>query len=136
MEMFIEISAAEGGEDSKIFVGQLAEAYERFFSSKDWKHSRLISEYHKIRIKVSGNNLSKLKNEAGGHRIQRCPPTEKRGRVHTSTVTVSVTDGLVETDPRYSQRSDDDFRVEWFSGTGKGGQKRTKSQSCWNAYGQ
>lgn len=65
--------------------------------------------------------------EAGGHRIQRIPPTERRGRVHTSSVTVSVIDPTFKsTDIR-----DDDFRVEWFSGTGKGGQHRNKKQnSC------
>lgn len=58
------------------------------------------------------------------------PPTEKRGRVHTSTVTVSVTDPTIQASDKYSQRTDDDYRVEWFSGTGKGGQHRNKSSNC------
>lgn len=63
--------------------------------------------------------------------MQRIPPTEKRGRVHTSTVTVAVTDENVDTDPKYSMRSENDFRIEWFSGTGSGGQHRNKHQnSC------
>jgi len=65
-----------------------------------------------------------LENEAGGHRIQRVPPTERRGRVHTSTVTVSVLD---ESD---AERPRDGFSVRWFSGTGKGGQYRNKHQNC------
>lgn len=68
-----------------------------------------------------------LEMAAGGHRIQRVPPSEKRGRVHTSTVTVAVIDPVINTTEVYS---DDQFRIEWFSGTGKGGQKRNKSQSC------
>lgn len=59
------------------------------------------------------------------------PPTEKRGRVHTSSVTVAVINpGSFQARPEFLRRSETDFRVEWFSGTGKGGQKRNKSQSC------
>ena len=60
------------------------------------------------------------------------PPTEKRGRVHTSTVTVSVLNPeSISVEDSYSQTDDKYFRVEWFSGTGKGGQHRNKKQnSC------
>jgi peptide chain release factor 1 len=59
------------------------------------------------------------------------PPTERRGRVHTSTVTVAV---MEHTEPDagspYLRRSDDDFRVEWFSGSGAGGQHRNRHLNC------
>lgn len=91
--------------------------------------------YNEIAFQIEGNKtLKNLINEAGGLRLQRVPPTEKRGRVHTSTVTVSVLNSNVKTDERYNQREEKDFYVEWFSGTGKGGQKRNKSQSCCRLY--
>ncbi|WNO10887.1 peptide chain release factor-like protein [Teredinibacter sp. KSP-S5-2] len=66
--------------------------------------------------------------EAGGHRIQRIPPTEKRGRVHTSSVTVAVYDASIKRD--LEELSNQDVRIEWFSGTGAGGQHRNKTQNC------
>lgn len=75
----------------------------------------------------------KLNQESGGHRIQRVPPTEKRGRVHTSTVTVAVID-KAEADPRYALRDTEHFYKEWFSGTGNGGQNRNKHQNCLRLY--
>lgn len=75
-------------------------------------------------------DYSGIIKESGGHRIQRIPPTERRGRVHTSTVTVSiipVTELQVATDTI----NKDDLVVTWFSGTGAGGQLRNKHQnSC------
>lgn len=62
------------------------------------------------------------------------PPTEKRGRVHTSTITVAVINQDIATDKKLSQIHDSDFRVEWFGGTGAGGQHRNKSRNCCRLY--
>jgi len=80
-----------------------------------------------MHILVEGPDLECLNNEPGGHRIQRIPPTERRGRVHTSTVTVAVTDPAR---PSVAIR-EQDLDIEWYSGTGAGGQHRNKHQnSC------
>ncbi len=73
-----------------------------------------------------------MDNEAGGHRLQRIPPTERKGRVHSSSVTVAVFDGnLVAAGGDYAKRSEKDFRVEWYNGTIKaGGQHHQKNATC------
>jgi peptide chain release factor 1 len=78
---------------------------------------------------IEGADLSGLDNEPGGHRIQRVPPTERKGRVHTSTVTVAVIDSDTEIGSVAIPQSD--LKIEWYSGTGAGGQHRNKHQnSC------
>ena len=80
-------------------------------------------------ILVEGADLSGLDNEPGGHRIQRVPPTERKGRVHTSTVTVAVVDSDAGIGPAIIPQNE--LKVEWYSGTGAGGQHRNKHQnSC------
>lgn len=83
--------------------------------------------FGETQIEVTGEDLSKLDKEAGGHRIQRTPQTEKRGRVHTSTVTVAVMSSIfVKTVIR-----EQDLQIEWYSGSGAGGQHRNKHMnSC------
>lgn len=67
-----------------------------------------------------------MKMEAGAHRLQRIPPTERRGRVHTSTATVAV---LFEGETSFKPPEDSEFKIEWYSGTGAGGQHRNKHQN-------
>lgn len=79
-----------------------------------------------ISLLVTGKDLTCLDAEAGGHRWQRIPPTEKRGRVHTSTVTVSVTDPDAV---RAFELREEDLSLSWYSGSGAGGQHRNKHQN-------
>ena len=83
--------------------------------------------YFSIQLHVEADNLKLIDQEAGGHRWQRVPPTERRGRVHTSTVTVSVLDP--DEIALNHAVTDDNIKVEWFSGTGAGGQHRNKHQN-------
>jgi peptide chain release factor 1 len=75
---------------------------------------------------VASDAAKGLKHEAGGHRIQRVPPTERKGRVHTSTVTVSVLSDADAVDAAYDRRDNSDFSYRWFGATGAGGQHANK----------
>lgn len=82
MKRIIEIRSAEGGEDSKLFVADIAQAYKKHFARVGWIIHVVKEVPGEIFIEVSGSDLLMLEKEAGGHRIQRVPPTERKGRVH------------------------------------------------------
>lgn len=83
-----------------------------------------------ITLEIEGKDLSGLDKEIGGHRIQRVPPTETRGRVHSSTITVSVL-GNFDANQKYLMRTESDFSLSYYSGKVKaGGQNHNKTQNC------
>lgn len=125
MKRTVEIRAAEGGEDSKLFVADLAQAYIKLAGKLGWATRLTDVRAGETHIEIEGADLSGLDNEPGGHRIQRVPPTERKGRVHTSTVTVAVIDSKLVT----HEIRESDLRIEWYSGTGAGGQHRNKHQN-------
>jgi protein subunit release factor A len=94
-------------------------------------HQTVLDVPGKVHIAVEGTDLTQLCNEAGGHRLQRTPPTERKGRVHTSTVVVAVLDTTQYQRTDYTAIDKKDLNVEWYSGSGGGGQHRNKHQnSC------
>jgi peptide chain release factor 1 len=94
-----------------------------------FSHELIDSRPGQIVFEASGKNAGRLfAAEPGGHRWQRVPPTEKRGRRHTSTVTVAVLPLLPKDEaPEINERD-----IEWQAtvGTGNGGQKRNKTANC------
>ncbi len=74
---------------------------------------------------ITAPDIPAFVQESGGHRVQRVPNNEKRGRVHTSTVTVAVLFGE-QASSAYDQRGEDDFGRRWFGATGAGGQHANK----------
>lgn len=83
----IEIRAAAGGDEAKIWAADLLRMYTRYCEQKNLKH-QLIDE---LVLQISSPNTFKLlKHESGVHRVQRIPATENLGRIHTSTATVAV----------------------------------------------
>ena len=95
--IFLEIRAGTGGDESALFAGDLFRMYARFAERQRWQ-VEVISQspseaggYKEIIAKIVGPGAySKLKFESGGHRVQRVPATETQGRIHTSACTVAV----------------------------------------------
>ena len=95
--VFLEIRAGTGGDESALFAGDLFRMYSRFAERHRWQVevvSQSPSElggYKEVIAKIVGQGAySKLKFESGGHRVQRVPATETQGRIHTSACTVAV----------------------------------------------
>ncbi len=83
----LEIRPGTGGEEARLWASDLLRMYTRFANSQGWK----VSQIDEGVIKIQGAGIfEKLKNEAGVHRVQRIPKTERYGRIHTSTATVAV----------------------------------------------
>jgi len=118
--VIIEVSGAAGGEEAKIWGQELLRMYKRFAEIKGFKVETLDENV----IKVDGTGAFELfKYEAGVHRVQRTPETEKRGRIHTSTATVSVLPELEDIDLHINP---DDITFEAFRSGGHGGQNVNK----------
>jgi peptide chain release factor 1 len=112
-----------------IRAGDLVDVYRKYITSQGWK-STIIDEsagddggYKNIVLEVKGDMVySKLKWEAGVHRVQRVPATESQGRVHTSTATVAIMPECDEVDVKIDPK---DLDISTMRSGGAGGQVRT-----------
>ena len=133
--VFLEIRAGTGGDESALFAGNLFRMYVRFAERQRWQ-TEIVSEstselggYKEVIVRIIGQGAySKLKFESGGHRVQRVPDTEAQGRIHTSACTVAVIAG--------GRRDRDiainpaDLRIDTFRASGAGGQHVNKTDSA------
>lgn len=124
--ILLEVRAGAGGDEAALFVGEVFRMYQRFAEKQGWKVDLMsmnatgLGGYKEIIAMVVGNRVySRLKFEAGVHRVQRVPQTEAQGRVHTSTVTVAVLPEAEEVDVTINQT---DLRIDVFRSGGAGGQ--------------
>jgi len=130
--IIIEIRSGAGGEEAALFVRDLFRMYSRYAINKEFKQEILDESYSEqggikqITLKLTGNVLI-LKNEAGVHRVQRVPKTEKSNRLHTSTISVAV---LPIPDKTEIQINPNDIKMDFFRSSGKGGQNVNKRQTA------
>lgn len=133
--IFLEIRAGTGGDESALFAGDLLRMYSRFAERNRWQ-VEMVSEsaseiggYKEVIVRVLGlGAYSKLKFESGGHRVQRVPATETQGRIHTSACTVAIMPeadevGDVDINPA-------DIRIDTYRASGAGGQHINKTDSA------
>jgi len=117
---FLEIRPAAGGEEAKIWADDLLRMYTRFANSSNWK----VEVIGERKLRITGPDVwSRLKNEAGVHRVQRVPETERYGRIHTSTATVAV---LPEIQDSEIQINPQDLEIQFSRSGGHGGQNVNK----------
>jgi peptide chain release factor 1 len=133
--IFLEVRAGTGGDESALFAGDLLRMYMRFAERHRWT-TEMISEspsdlggYKEAIVRIVGAGAySKLKFESGGHRVQRVPETEAQGRIHTSACTVAV---LPEADEINEVKIDPtEIRIDVYRASGAGGQHVNKTESA------
>ncbi len=133
-DVIMEIRAGAGGDEAGLFAAELFRMYSRYAERRRWKIEELSSNesgiggFKEITFAVKGKDAySRLKFEAGTHRVQRVPSTESSGRIHTSTAGVVVLpeaeDVDVEIDPA-------DLKIDVYRSSGPGGQSVNTTDSA------
>ena len=133
--IFLEIRAGTGGDESGIFAGDLLRMYTRFAERNRWQvemvsaSSSEMGGYREVIVRIIGHGAySKLKFESGGHRVQRVPVTETQGRIHTSACTVAVMPEADEVSDVHINPAD--LRIDTYRASGAGGQHINKTDSA------
>lgn len=132
--VLLEVTAGAGGQEAMLFAKELFEMYEHYANYKEWEISIAsleksdIGGFRKASMLIEGLGVPELmRTEAGVHRVQRIPATEKGGRIHTSTVTVAV---LTQPTDIEVNIPDKDLHIETKRASGAGGQHVNTTDSA------
>jgi len=133
-DVIVEIRSAAGGDEAAIWAGDLLRMYERYADRNGFRLEAMESSpseaggFDKVTVAVKGRGaFSRMKYEAGVHRVQRVPRTESQGRVHTSTATVAVLPEVEEVDVDIDPN---DVKIDVYRSTGPGGQSVNTTDSA------
>ena len=133
-DIYLEIRAGTGGEEAALFAADLFRTYARYAEKKGWKVEIVSANesdtggYKEIIAKIKGQGVySRLKYEAGTHRVQRVPQTESQGRIHTSAVTVAI---MPEVDDVDVEINPNDLKIDVYRSSGCGGQSVNTTDSA------
>jgi peptide chain release factor 1 len=133
-DVIVEVRGGEGGEEAKLWAGDLARILQRYAERRGFAWEQLEaapSEAGGLRegtFAVKGNGAySVFKFEGGTHRVQRVPETESQGRIHTSTATVAV---MPEAEDVDVQVDENDLKIDVFRSSGPGGQSVNTTDSA------
>ena len=120
----LEFRPGPGGDEARIWASDLMRMYTRYANLLGWK----VEELDDFVIRVRGPAaFTKLQYEAGTHRVQRIPTTERHGRIHTSTATVAVLPEIPESEVVIRN---EDIEWDFYRSGGKGGQNVNKVSSA------
>ncbi len=132
--VIVEIRGGVGGEEGMLFASDLYRMYSMYAERKGWRieiagaSETELGGFKEISFVVIGQGAySRMKYEAGGHRVQRVPVTESGGRIHTSAATVAVLPEIAEVDFRLDPA---ELRIDTFRSSGAGGQHVNKTESA------
>ena len=134
-DAIVEMRPAAGGDEAALFTAEMFRMISRYAEIRGWKQEILsISETElgglkEVVFSLTGEDVfSRLKYESGVHRVQRVPATEASGRIHTSTITVSVLPEADETDD--IKVRPEDIEIDTFRSSGPGGQNVNRTDSA------
>jgi peptide chain release factor 1 len=133
--IYLEVRAGTGGDEAAIFAGDLFRMYARYAANQGWQVETMSESsgehggYKEVIARVIGTGAySRMKFEAGTHRVQRVPATEAQGRIHTSACTVAILPEVDEIEPIDINPAD--LKIDTYRASGAGGQHVNKTDSA------
>lgn len=132
--VIVEIRGTAGGEEANLFARDLFHMYQAFGKRQGWKVEKMsgslspLGGFTEVCLLIAGEGAwTRMKHEAGPHRVQRIPVTESQGRVHTSAATVAVLPEASEIDVKIDES---DLQIDVFRSSGPGGQSVNTTDSA------